>query len=79
IEQFRALKRRIDRKIRVMIEDGIADGSIAPLDPKLLAFALAGALNWPGRWYDPKGPDKPAEIARKLVEILAQGFTSKPR
>lgn len=77
-EQYRQLKRRIDTAIRTLIEDGIADGSIAPLDPKILAFTLAGALNWPGRWYDPEGPLTPAEIARQMVDALAQGFQARP-
>lgn len=72
--QYRQLKRRIDTAIRTLVEDGIADGSIAPLDPKILAFTLAGALNWPGRWYDPEGPLEPTEIARRMVDTLARGF-----
>ena len=42
---FRARKRAIDLSIRALIEDGIADGSIAPVDVRMTAFTLAGALN----------------------------------
>jgi hypothetical protein len=59
--------------MRELIEEGVADGSLAPTDTKLLGFALAGALNWPGRWHDPKGALQPAQIA-ELVAMLAQGF-----
>ena len=31
--------------------EGIQDGSIHPCDPKMTAFALAGALNWIAHWY----------------------------
>jgi AcrR family transcriptional regulator len=71
--QFQALKRKIDTAMRELIEEGVADGSLAPTDTKLLGFALAGALNWPGRWHDPKGALQPAQIA-ELVAMLAQGF-----
>lgn len=76
-QQFRALKRQIDTAMRQLIRDGIEDGSIAPVDPKMLASTLAGALNWPARWHDPKGDEAPADIAAHLVSLLAQGF--RPR
>lgn len=76
-KQFHALKRQIDTAMRQLIRDGIEDGSIAPVDPKMLAFALAGALNWPARWHDPQGAETAADIAPHLVSLLAQGF--RPR
>lgn len=72
--QFQALKRKIDSAMRELIEEGVADGSLAPTNTKLLGFALAGALNWPGRWHDPQGELPPARIAEELVAMLAQGF-----
>lgn len=75
--QFRALKAETNDFMQSLIEDGIADGSIAPTDAKLAAFALAGALNGPANWYDPKGPRPPAEIARDMVDFLTEGF--RPR
>src|SRR5690606_21979172 len=44
-------KRDIDQVFRKYIREGIADGSIQPTDPKMTAFAIAGALNWIGHWY----------------------------
>lgn len=73
-QRFRALKSRIDLAMREMIEAGIQDGSIAPVDVRLTAFALAGALNWPALWHDPAGPMPPDVIARSLVDILLQGL-----
>ena len=39
----KALKSEIDQGIRRLIREGIADRSIAPCDPKMTAFALAGS------------------------------------
>ena len=72
--QFRALKRKIDDALRELIEEGMADGSVAPGDARMLGFALAGALNWPARWHDPDGPQSPEKLAQQLVEWLANGF-----
>lgn len=72
--RFRALKRRIDSELRGLIVEGMDDGSIARGDPRVLGFALAGALNWPARWHDPAGPVAAADMARQLVDVLAAGF-----
>jgi AcrR family transcriptional regulator len=74
VRRFRDLKREIDAAMRSLIEEGIADGSIASVDPKMLAFTLAGALNWPARWHDPGGAKSPQELADELVAILTTGF-----
>lgn len=74
VRRFRELKREIDTAMRDLIHEGVVDGSIAPVDPKLLAFALAGALNWPARWHDPAGPQSSGELADQLVTLLASGF-----
>ena len=76
-EQFRALKRKIDTAMRGLIAEAMADGSIAPMDTRMLAFTLAGALNWPARWQNANGVDKPEQIAQHLVAILATGFAPR--
>ncbi|WP_313805478.1 TetR/AcrR family transcriptional regulator [Sphingobium sp.] len=78
LPRYRQLKRAIDDALRAMIEDAIADGSIAPVDVKMAAFVLAGALNWPARWHDPEGPLPVDVIARKLVDILTEGLNPRP-
>lgn len=76
-KQFRGLKRKIDTALRGLIEEAVADGTIAAADPKLLAFTLAGALNWPARWHEPDGPSAAGEIAEKMVATLAAGFAPR--
>ena len=63
--------------MRRLIGDGISDGSLAAQNPKMLAFTLAGALNWPARWHEAGGDQTPEQIASQLVSILAHGF--RPR
>lgn len=74
---FRDNKRGIDRALRAFIEEGMADGSIAPSDPKILGFTLAGALNWPARWHSPNGDMGADEIARQMVDILTAGLAPR--
>lgn len=74
---FRELKGQIDLAMRALVAEGIADGSIAPGDPRLIAFTLAGALNWPARWFNPKGPKTSAEVAAEMMDILTRGIAGK--
>lgn len=73
-KRFRALKRQIDSDMRGLISAAVDDGSIPPCDVRLMAFTLAGALNWPARWHDHGGALTPQQIARQMVDILARGF-----
>src|SRR3546814_2818358 len=52
-ERLREMKREIDAALRNLVRAGIEDKSIAAGDVTMIAFTLAGALNWPGRWYNP--------------------------
>ena len=76
-KQFRALKGQIDQAMRSLIEQAIADGSIAPCDSKMLAFTLAGALNWPARWFSPGGKQTKEDVAAQMVDLLTAGFAPR--
>jgi AcrR family transcriptional regulator len=71
-------KRRIDRKLRSFIDEGMRDGSIAPCHSKLAAFAIAGALNWTCMWYEPDGELSAQAIARQFAVTLTRGLAPRP-
>ena len=75
--RFRAKKREIDDALRALVEEGMADGTVAASDPRLLAFTLAGALNWPARWFDPTGPLTREQAAHGMVDVLLNGFAPR--
>jgi AcrR family transcriptional regulator len=72
--EVRTMKRRLDSTLRGYVEEGIADGSIRPCNPKLVSFAIAGAINWIGTWYHPDGHLTPHEIATEYARILTGGL-----
>jgi AcrR family transcriptional regulator len=71
--EVRFHKRHVDAAYRRYITEGVADGSVAPCDTKLAAFAIGGALNWIGHWYKP-GSRTPDEIAEQFVHLLTSGM-----
>jgi AcrR family transcriptional regulator len=72
--RIKLLKTGIDRRMRALIENGVADGSIRPCDTRMTAFALAGALNWMGHWYREDASLKPQEIADKFIDVFNRGL-----
>lgn len=72
-KKLRRLKAEIDGVFRNVIEQGVADGALAPCDPKMAAFTIAGALSWIGRWYRPDGGLTPDQVADQCIAVLTQG------
>jgi AcrR family transcriptional regulator len=85
--KVRELKSGIDQGIRRLLLQGLDDGSIAVDDPKLVAFAMAGALNWIAHWYRPSDSHSAEAVADAFVKLLEHGLmpraqpvsTPKPR
>lgn len=76
-ETIRLRKRRIDGALRELVAEGIADGSVAPCDPKLAALTLASALNGPSRWHRPEGELPERQLAEILVDFLTAGLAPR--
>jgi AcrR family transcriptional regulator len=72
--QINALKSEIDLGIRGLLQAGMADGSIGGCDPKIAAFALAGALNWIAHWYRADEPMSAEQVADAFVAVFEQGL-----
>jgi AcrR family transcriptional regulator len=76
-QRIKALKSEIDQGIRKLLKGGMADGSIRSCDPKITAFALAGALNWIAHWHKANDVLTPLQIADRFIEIFVDGL--RPR
>ena len=79
LAEVRSYKRKIDRRLRSFIQEGIEDGSIALCDVKIATFAIAGAVNWICKWYEPSGALSPEEIATQFARTLTQGLAARRR
>lgn len=76
--KIKAFKSEIDQGIRRLLREGMRDGSIGNCDPKMTAFALAGALNWIAHWYREDRSMSAAQIADSFVEVFAAGLGPRP-
>ncbi|HXB55043.1 MAG TPA: TetR/AcrR family transcriptional regulator [Vicinamibacteria bacterium] len=63
-----------DRGVRRVLKEGMDRGLFVSGDPKLLTFAILGAVNWITRWFDPRGPARSEEIAQAFADYLLAGL-----
>src|SRR5262245_4160507 len=64
---------RFEHGVRDVLKEGMTDGVFAGGDPKLLAFALFGAVNWIPRWFSPHGAATSQEIGERFADYLITG------
>ncbi len=73
-KRLKVLKSEIDQGLRRLIREGIEDRSIRECDPKMTAFALAGALNGIGNWYRAGESLTAEEIADRFLDLFERGL-----
>jgi AcrR family transcriptional regulator len=80
-DRKRIIARRdeFERRFIKMIKEGIADGTVVPVDPKLAVFTFMGAINWIPRWYSPEGRFSGTEIAENVANLLLDGMATGRR
>ena len=76
--ELRRLKSEIDHAFRRLVEQGVQEGVLAPCDPKMAAFVIAGGLSWMGRWFQPQGAYCGDQIIEQCTQLLLQGVLARP-
>jgi AcrR family transcriptional regulator len=73
-EEVVAARDGYERRVRQIIQDGVHGGEFRPVDPKIGAFAILGAVNWIAHWYDPGGSLPGPELAARFIDHLVGGL-----
>jgi hypothetical protein len=78
-KHLRDLGRRYDAALLTITEAGVTSGEFrADLDPRLLRFAVLGAVNWTHRWFTPDGRMSGEAVGRAFGDIFLRGFSATP-
>jgi AcrR family transcriptional regulator len=72
-----AKRDQFDQGVRGIIQMGIDEGSFRAGDPKLIEFAMMGAINWIPKWFDPAGPATSDQIGDAFADYLVGGLLRK--
>jgi AcrR family transcriptional regulator len=70
-------RRALTKKVAEYLEEGIADGSIGPCDPRLTTYTLFSAFNGIARWWKPGRDPAPDAMAAITLGTFTTGL--KPR
>ena len=65
-----AKRDEFDRGMRGIIHQGMDEGLFAKGDPKMMEFAIMGAVNWISKWFDPAGPMSSQQIGEAFADYL---------
>jgi hypothetical protein len=65
---------RFDHGLRAIIQEGMDIGLFRPGDPKMIGFAIMGAVNWTTKWFDPSGPMTSEAIGQRFADYLVGGL-----
>lgn len=77
-EIIRSRRRNLHQRLLAIIQAGVADGTLAPIEPRVLMFAIAGSISWVFRAFKADGDLTAEQVADQMVEILSRGFASRP-
>lgn len=61
---------RFQKEFSQIIADGIKDGSVRGVDPRMTVFFFMGAINWMTQWFRPEGSLSGEDIALKFADLL---------
>lgn len=74
---LREIRRRMDMTLRALIEAGIADGSIAPCEPKFASAALFGSFNWLPYWRAAGKTPSYEAVADAFLDVFFNGLRAE--
>ena len=77
LKKIIAKRDQFDHGIRDIIQQGIDQGVFTPGDPKLIEFAMMGAINWIPKWFSPEGPQTSDTIGEAFTDYLVGGLLKK--
>ena len=72
-----AARDRYERALRSIIAEGVRDGELRSVDPKVAVFVILGAINWIARWYRPDGSFDARELGTEFADYLVGGLTCR--
>ncbi|HSJ16245.1 MAG TPA: TetR/AcrR family transcriptional regulator [Longimicrobiales bacterium] len=65
---------RYERVLRGLIAEGIRGGQFREQDPRVVVFAILGAINWISRWYRPGGRLSARALGEQFSLYLVGGL-----
>jgi len=82
LKDLNRLRSDYEKMFRAVLTEGVADGSLRPVDPSLAVRTLLSNLNAVDMWYrriDGQSPAELHDLAAQIVDLLIGGLSTGPR
>ena len=73
-EIIQAKTARYEHIFRDILNEGVASGEFADVDPRLARYLVLSACNWIYNWYRPEGSYRPDVIASSFSDMIINGI-----
>jgi AcrR family transcriptional regulator len=78
LEEINALRKRFDRVLSGLLQEGVESGVFRIADIRVAALAIGGMISWAYTWYQPGGRLSFDEIAAKLAHFALRMVEAQP-
>jgi len=78
LAEINALRKRFDRVLSELLQEGVDSGAFRISDIRVAALAIGGMVSWAYTWYQPGGRLSFDEIAAKLAHFGMQMVEAQP-
>lgn len=78
LAEINALRKRFDRVLSDLLEEGSAAGEFRVVDVRVAALAIGGMVSWAYTWYQPDGRLPIEEVGEKLAHFALQLVGGQP-
>jgi AcrR family transcriptional regulator len=72
LSEINALRKRFNRVLSELLEEGSRAGEFKVEDVRVSALAIGGMVSWAYTWYQPDGRLPIEEVGRKMAQIALQ-------
>jgi AcrR family transcriptional regulator len=72
LAEINALRKRFDRVLSALLEEGVQAGEFSIDDISVAALAIGGMVSWAYAWYQPRGRLPIDELGEKLARFALQ-------
>lgn len=77
LADINALRKRFDRVLSDLLEEGVREGEFSVPDVRLAALAIGGMVSWAYTWYQPRGRLTIDDMSRHLALLALQMVGAK--
>lgn len=75
-QKMQALAREYNGILAGVYQQGIVDGSLTPMEPRIAINAVLGMCNTVHRWFNPRGGVPPEALIATIISLISGGLVT---